>query len=86
MNENATQKLTKAERDHQMFGCDADEILEAMKSPLYKFSGVEMLAMSILSDAQEVISRGESELGRKFINRAKLVLDTMMRDRLEALG
>jgi len=37
-----------------------------------------MLAMSILSDAQEELSRGEKEIARQYINRAKFIISEEM--------
>jgi len=36
--------------------------------------GLSMLAMSILSDAQECIAVGRNNMARQFINRAKFVI------------
>ncbi len=37
-------------------------------------TGPAMLAMSILSDAQEVLDRGNEDLSRQFMNRAKFII------------
>jgi len=39
-----------------------------------------MLAMSILSDAQECIARGKDETARQYINKAKYVLRQWKKD------
>jgi len=58
-----------------MFGCTKDELneyIEDARDPM--MGGLPMLAMSILSDAQECIAIGNDELARQFINRAKYVI------------
>lgn len=70
---------TKEQRDQQMFGCSGDAILAELKGPVGALMGPEMFAMSILSDAQEMIAQGQGEKARQFINRAKLVLDDTLR-------
>lgn len=45
-------------------------------------SGWGMLAMAILSDAQEVMARGDVETARQFVNKAKWVIA----DRVKAAG
>jgi hypothetical protein len=48
---------------------------------LGKDAGDLMLAMSILSDAQEVMAMGSVEQARQFINKSKYILSECM-DRL----
>ena len=40
--------------------------------------GLEMVAMGILSDAQEMLAMGNAEVARKYINIAKFILCEMM--------
>jgi len=49
-----------------------DELVDDWQEPM--MGGHYMLAMSILSDAQECISRGKDETARQYINRAKYVM------------
>ena len=49
-----------------------DELVEDWQEPL--MGGLTMLAMSILSDAQECIAVGRHETARQYINRAKYVI------------
>ena len=52
-----------------------------------RLSGLEMVAMSVLSDAQELMSFGHAQAtdqARKNINIAKFILSNMMEDRLLA--
>lgn len=52
---------------------------------LGKDAGDLMLAMSILSDAQEVMAMGGVEQARQFINKSKYILSECM-DRLSTRG
>ena len=49
-----------------------------MGSITAKFSGLEMVVMSILSDCQELQAMGRTEAVRKQLNVAKFILDKMM--------
>jgi hypothetical protein len=40
--------------------------------------GLEMVAMGILSDAQEMLAMGNAEVARKYMNIAKFILCEMM--------
>lgn len=58
-----------------MYGCtraDLDDMLEEELMPM--MGGQYMLAMSILSDAQECIAVGMGDRARQYINRAKYVM------------
>jgi hypothetical protein len=57
---------------------------EYMNSITAKFSGLEMVAMSVLSDAQELLAMGQSEAARKHMNIAKFILSEMMDARVSA--
>lgn len=57
---------------------------EYMDSITAKFSGLEMVAMSVLSDAQELMAMGSTEAARKNINIAKFILREMMDQRVAA--
>ena len=43
--------------------------------------GLEMVAMGILSDAQEMLAMGNAEVARKYMNIAKFILSEMMEAR-----
>ena len=63
------------QRHMMMYGCfttELDEIIADEMHPL--MGGHYMLAMSILSDAQECIAIGQEERARQYINRAKYVM------------
>jgi hypothetical protein len=61
---------------------------EYMNSTTAKFSGLEMVAMGILSDCQEMMSMGTGprsvEYVRKQMNIAKFILSEMMETRQTA--
>ena len=52
-----------------------DELLDDWRDPM--MGGLTMLAMSMLSDAQERIALGDGETARQYINRAKYVITQM---------
>jgi len=59
--------------ERQAYGMEGTDFVASVEDAV-KFQQPSMLCLSILSDAQEVISRGDAETGRQFINRAKFVL------------
>ena len=52
-----------------------DELIADWQEPL--MGGLTMLAMSVLSDAQERIALGHDDIARQYINRAKYVIKQM---------
>ena len=65
-----------SEKDKQymvMYGCTQDDMVAMMNDPMNFIGGHYMLAMSILSDAQECIAY-KPDQARQFINKAKYVL------------
>lgn len=79
--------LTEQEkREVRMYGCTEAQMREAVESSLtYRFSGPGMMAMSLLSDCQEMVSYGPYdgdtlanilEDQRQTINRAKWIIAT----------
>jgi len=62
-------------KEHLMYGCQKsalDELIADEMTPL--MGGHYMLAMSILSDAQELLAIGDGGRARQYINRAKYVM------------
>ena len=58
-----------------MYGCDTEELDTLISDAQQPYmGGLNMLAMSILSDAQECIAIGSFDRARQFINRAKYVI------------
>ncbi len=55
---------------------------EYMSSITARLSGLEMVAMGVLSDAQELLAMGSAEAARKHMNIAKYILSEMMEARL----
>lgn len=69
--------------EQQMYGMSADDIRNEFDWSI-RMMGREMTAISILSDAQEVMFR-DAERARKFINIAKFILiDEMRQNQKEA--
>ena len=73
----------REQRDVSMFGMSSDELREMAETSLYRAGtddrhGDAMLVMSILSDAQEVMSYGDVETARQYINRAKYLLNYLV--------
>ena len=60
---------------------EADIREQYMNSITAKFSGLEMVAMSVLSDAQELLAMDRKEAARKQMNIAKFILSEMMEAR-----
>ena len=61
--------------NNDMFGMPKewlDELIADWQEPL--MGGLTMLAMSVLSDAQERIALGHHDVARQYINRAKYII------------
>ena len=64
------------------YGMTESDIREQyMNSFTARLSGLEMVVMGILSDAQELLAMGRSEDARKQMNIAKFILAEMMDSR-----
>ena len=74
--------------EKQCYGMSqADIRKQYMESPTARYSGLEMVAMSVLSDAQELMSFGHAQAtdqARKNINIAKFILAEMMEEKATA--
>ena len=69
--------MTKFET--QAYGMSESDIREEyMESLTARISGLEMVVMGILSDAQELLAMGSNEQARKQMNVAKFILSEMM--------
>ena len=67
------------EFESNCYGMTTSDIREQyMESITAKFSGLEMVLMGILSDAQELLAMGSGESARKQMNVAKFILSEMM--------
>lgn len=75
------------EFEAKCYGMSQDDIREQyMNSLTARLSGLEMVAMGVLSDAQELMSFGHAqatEQARMNINIAKFILSEMMEARLK---
>ncbi len=64
---------------------EADIREQYMESITARLSGLEMVAMGILSDAQEMLSMGyDNDQIRKQLNVAKFIMSEMMESRMNA--
>ena len=67
------------EFESRCYGMSEADIREQyMNGITAKFSGLEMVVMGILSDAQELLAMGRTEDARKQMNVAKFILSEMM--------
>jgi len=77
-------KMTEFEKN--CYGMSTEDIREQyMNSITARLSGLEMVAMGVLSDAQELMSFGHEQAfdqARKNMNIAKFILSEMMEARL----
>jgi hypothetical protein len=89
MNSKKEQYMT--EREQKMFGISVEDIkTQYMQSLTAELTGMEMVVMGVLSDAQEMMSMNSSsipspnsnEYVRKQLNIAKFILSEMMEDKL----
>jgi len=62
---------------------EADIREQYMDSLTARLSGLEMVVMSILSDAQELLAMGATNDSRQYMNRAKFILSEMMEEKRE---
>jgi hypothetical protein len=71
-------ELTDTEkRQVRMYGCTEQQMREAVEESFtFRFAGPAMMAMSLMSDAQEEIVRELDEDARQTLNRAKWILST----------
>ena len=65
----------------EVFGCTRADLIEMLVGYCGDW---EMLAMSIMSDAQEYSARGLNEMTRTAINRAKWVMSQIMQAKMAA--
>jgi len=78
-------ELKMTEFETNCYGISEAQIREQfMNSITAEFSGLEMVAMGVLSDAQELIEMGAGNQARKNINIAKFILSERMDQRIAA--
>lgn len=74
------------EFEKQCYGMTESDIREQyMNSLTARLSGLEMVVMSILSDAQELLAMGATNDSRQYMNRAKFILSEMMEEKREVV-
>ena len=72
------------EFEKNCYGMSQEDIREQyMQSITARLSGLEMVAMGVLSDAQELLAMDRKEAARKQMNIAKFILSEMMDARRE---
>lgn len=72
------------EFESKCYGMTEQDIREQyMQSITARFTGLEMVVMGILSDAQELLAMGRTEDSRKQMNIAKFILSEMMEAKRE---
>jgi hypothetical protein len=77
MTTNKGTKMTDFEKN--CYGMSADSIrMQYITSSTAKLSGLEMVVMGVLSDAQELVAMGRRESARKQLNIAKFILSEMI--------
>lgn len=75
------------EFESKCYGMSESDIREEyMNSITARLTGLEMVVMSVLSDAQELLAMGQSEASRKQMNVAKFILSEMIEQRDELLS
>lgn len=78
----AVGKDMQRQAEIRMFGCTEAELRESIESSItFKFSGPAMVAMSYMSDAQELLAMGGAREGtreqvRQMLNCSKWILST----------
>ena len=67
------------EFESKCYGISEADIREQyMDSITARYSGMEMVVMGVLSDAQEQLAAGRHEASRKYMNIAKFILCEMI--------
>jgi len=67
------------DRESLVYGMSTADIREQyMNGITARCSGLEMVVMGVLSDAQELLAMGRQESARKQMNIAKFILSEMM--------
>jgi hypothetical protein len=65
----------------KMYGCDVEAFLASARGSItYTTGGPAFVAISMLSDVQELIAMGRTEEARQMINRAKRLLSDDVMD------
>ena len=62
-------------KEIECFGCAKQDLKNAIDDAV-RYTDYHMIAMSMMSDAQEAMVRNQNEHARQLLNRAKWVLST----------
>ena len=75
---------TQSNRNVSMYGFeDIDSYIESVKESMtYQFTGGNMIVAGLMSDAQELITFGDTERARQTLNVAKTILFNIMDGKL----
>lgn len=65
--------LIQIERQRACFGCTEHDLRSSIDDAV-RYTDYHMIAMSMMSDAQEAMERKDFEWSRQLLNRAKWVL------------
>lgn len=87
----AVQLDNKRQREIRMYGCTQEELRDSVEDSItFKISGPVMVAMGLMSDAQEIVSFGPydgdrlaniMDTQRQMLNQAKWILSTYCMDK-----
>lgn len=73
----------KLNQELQCYGMTTADIREQyMEGITARFSGLEMVVMGVLSDAQELLAMDRADAARKQMNIAKFILSEMMESKV----
>lgn len=73
----------KLTQELQCYGMTTADIREQyMEGITARFSGLEMVVMGVLSDAQELLAMDRADAARKQMNIAKFILSEMMESKV----
>jgi hypothetical protein len=77
---NEMTNATQTSRNESMYGfADIDSYIESVKESItYQFTGGNMVVAGLMSDAQELMSFGDTERARQTLNIAKTIMFKIM--------
>jgi hypothetical protein len=77
---NKMTNATQTSRNESMYGfADIDSYIESVKESItYQFTGGNMVVAGLMSDAQELMSFGDTERARQTLNIAKTIMFKIM--------
>lgn len=61
------------------YGCNINEFVDSIKDSItYKLTGANMVVAGLMSDSQEMMAHGDTEMARQTLNCAKHILFMIM--------